>query len=280
MKDIDPYSLAERAATVLADETGIVDHDVALVLGSGWASAIDEIGDISAEVEMDTLPGFPEPTVLGHRNLIRSLKVNEKNVLVLGGRAHLYEGHSVDTVVHGVRVAIASGCKMIILTNAAGGLNPEWPVGQPVLISDQLNLMGQSPMVGPAPPDGKAIRFVDLTEAYSARLRQLAQEVDPTLPQGVYAGLLGGALYTSIEIGLSFSAYVDRTIAVLTVGDVMQGLFKSFVFALIITLVGASNGFSVTGGAEGVGKATTRSVVLSISFIVIADMIFTYFLNR
>ncbi len=200
MKDIDPYSLAERAATVLADETGIVDHDVALVLGSGWASAIDEIGDISAEVEMDTLPGFPEPTVLGHRNLIRSLKVNQKNVLVLGGRAHLYEGHSVDTVVHGVRVAIASGCKMIILTNAAGGLNPEWPVGQPVLISDQLNLMGQSPMVGPAPPDGKAIRFVDLTEAYSARLRQLAQEVDPTLPQGVYAGLLGGAFETPAEI--------------------------------------------------------------------------------
>lgn len=200
MKDLDPYSLAEKASTVLADETGIADHDVALVLGSGWASAIDEIGDISAEVEMDTLPGFPEPTVLGHRNLIRSLKVNEKNVLVLGGRAHLYEGHPVDTVVHGVRVAIASGCKDIILTNAAGGLNPEWPVGQPVLISDQLNLMGQSPMVGPAPPEGKAIRFVDLTEAYSERLRQLAQEVDPTLPQGVYAGLLGGAFETPAEI--------------------------------------------------------------------------------
>tara|TARA_B110000014_G_scaffold99968_1_gene68680 strand:+ start:322 stop:1146 length:825 start_codon:yes stop_codon:yes gene_type:complete len=94
------------------------------------------------------------------------------------------------------------------------------------------------------------------------------------------AGLLGGALYTGVEIGLSFSAYVDRTIAALTAGDIMQGLFKSLIFALIITLVGASNGFSVTGGAEGVGKATTRSVVLSISFIVIADMIFTYFLNR
>ena len=94
------------------------------------------------------------------------------------------------------------------------------------------------------------------------------------------AGLLGGALYTGVEIGLSFNAYIDRTVAVLMVGDVMQGLFKSLIFALIITLVGTSNGFSVTGGAEGVGKATTRSVVLSISFIVIADMIFTYFLNR
>ena len=200
MTDFDPYALAEKASTVLADKTGIAEHHIALVLGSGWASAIDEIGEISAEVEMATLPGFPEPTVLGHRNLIRSLKVREKNVLVLGGRAHLYEGHPVDTVVHGVRVAVASGCKTIILTNAAGGLNPEWSVGQPVLISDQLNLMGQSPMVGPAPPEGKAIRFVDLTEAYSARLRELAQEVDPTLPQGVYAGLLGGAFETPAEI--------------------------------------------------------------------------------
>lgn len=94
------------------------------------------------------------------------------------------------------------------------------------------------------------------------------------------AGLLGGAVYTSIEIGLSFDAYVDRTISALVVADVMQGLFKSLVFALIITMVGVCNGFSVTGGAEGVGKATTRSVVLSISYIVIADMIFTYFLNR
>ena len=94
------------------------------------------------------------------------------------------------------------------------------------------------------------------------------------------AALLGGALYTGIEIGLSFSAYTDRTLAALMVSDVMQGLFKSLIFALIITLVGASNGFSVSGGAEGVGKATTRSVVLSISLIVIADMVFTYFLNR
>ena len=81
MTDLDPYSLAEEASAVLIDKTSIANHDIALVLGSGWASAIDEIGDISAEVEMATLPGFPEPTVLGHRNLIRSLKVKDKNIL-------------------------------------------------------------------------------------------------------------------------------------------------------------------------------------------------------
>lgn len=94
------------------------------------------------------------------------------------------------------------------------------------------------------------------------------------------AGLLGGAVYTSVDLGLSYQAYLDRTLAALTVDDLAQGLVKSVVFAIIITLIGVSNGFQVSGGAEGVGRMTTRAVVLSISFIVIADMIFTYFLNR
>ena len=94
------------------------------------------------------------------------------------------------------------------------------------------------------------------------------------------AGMLGGAVYSALELGMSYSAYWDRSIEVLEVDDVMQGLIKSGVFAAIIAMVGVTNGFSVTGGAEGVGRATTRAVVLSISYIVIADMIFTYFLNR
>lgn len=94
------------------------------------------------------------------------------------------------------------------------------------------------------------------------------------------SGMLGGAVFCNLELGLSYSAYIDRSIEVLVVDDVVQGLTKSLVFALIITVVGISNGFSVTGGAEGVGRATTRSVVMAISYIVIADMVFTYFLNR
>ena len=94
------------------------------------------------------------------------------------------------------------------------------------------------------------------------------------------AGIIGGALYCALELGLGYSAYADRTIEVLVTDDVMQGLIKSTVFATIIALIGVTNGFAVTGGAEGVGRATTRAVVLSISYIVIADMLFTYFLNR
>ena len=95
-----------------------------------------------------------------------------------------------------------------------------------------------------------------------------------------FAALLGGALFCNLELGLSYAAYWDQGTSFITANDVLQGLSKSVVFAIIIALVGVTNGFMVTGGAEGVGKSTTRAVVLSISYIVIADMLFTYFLNR
>lgn len=97
---------------------------------------------------------------------------------------------------------------------------------------------------------------------------------------GDVMGLLGGAIFTGIELQLPLSVYFERTYDVLVVNDVMQGLIKSVIFAVIITAVGLSNGFQVRGGAEGVGRSTTRSVVMAISLIVIADMIFTYFMNR
>jgi len=95
-----------------------------------------------------------------------------------------------------------------------------------------------------------------------------------------FAALFGGAVFCRLELGLSFAAYWDQGTAFITSDDVMQGLAKSVVFGVIIALVGVSNGFMVRGGAEGVGRSTTRAVVLSISYIVVADMAFTYFLNR
>lgn len=103
----------------------------------------------------------------------------------------------------------------------------------------------------------------------------------PTLTiLGDFMGLLGGAIFSSLELQISMAVYADRTLEVLSVDDIRQGLVKSVVFGAIIVIVGVSNGFQVRGGAEGVGRVTTRSVVLSISLIVLSDMIFTYFLNR
>lgn len=196
----DPYLTAARAAAVVAARTGKPTHDVAIVLGSGWAGAADRIGTVDAEVELSTVPGFPAPTVQGHRDQLRSLSVDDMSVLVFGGRAHLYEGHDAATVVHGVRTAAASGCSTVILTNAAGSLRPEWPVGQLVVLEDHLNLTGASPMVGPEPPAGHPARFCDLTDAYSPRLRSAAFASTPELASGVYAGLLGGNYETPAEI--------------------------------------------------------------------------------
>ena len=196
----DPFALADDAARVLAARTGVESHDVAVVLGSGWAAAADQLGEVVADVALGSLPGFPAPKVSGHRNVARSVRIGGRSTLVLGGRSHLYEGHPAATVVHGVRTAIAAGCRVVVLTNAAGGLNRDWSPGQPVLISDQLNLTGTSSMAGDAPPDDKPGRFCDMSNAYTPRLRDLAHDVDPDLPEGVYAGMFGGAYETPAEI--------------------------------------------------------------------------------
>lgn len=196
----EPFLLAEEAAEALRATMPEANPEVALVLGSGWANAALELGELISEVKMTDLPGFPEPKVHGHSGMIRALRIAGKDVLVLAGRAHLYEGHSPHTVVHAVRTAYMAGASTIILTNAAGSLNTDWQPGTPVLLRDQLNMTGTTAMYGDDPPAKFNGRFCDLTDAYSPRLRDIAKEVDPSLSEGVYAGLLGGAYETPAEI--------------------------------------------------------------------------------
>ena len=196
----DAYAAAQASATKLAEITGQASHDVAVVLGSGWLPAADALGHTAAEFPLSALGGFAQPTVAGHAPVARSVLVGPLRVLVYLGRTHLYEGHPVDAVVHGVRTAAAAGCRVIILTNASGGINESYQVGQPVLLRDHLNLTGRSPMTGPEPPAGFASRFVDLTDLYSSRLRALARQADPDLAEGVYAALHGPHYETPAEI--------------------------------------------------------------------------------
>lgn len=188
----DPHTSGQAAATAIADRTGVDEHDVAVVLGSGWAPAVAELGDPVGVVDMADLPGFTPPTAAGHGGQVLSVRIGNHRVLVLVGRIHAYEGHDLAHVVHPVRTAVATGVRTVVLTNAAGGLRPEYTVGQPVLISDHLNLTARSPLVGP--------QFVDLVDAYSPRLRAVAREFDPSLAEGVYAGLPGPHYETPAEI--------------------------------------------------------------------------------
>jgi purine-nucleoside phosphorylase len=197
-----PWDLATAAAADLADRTGVARHDVAVVLGSGWTPAADRLGTVTAQVARHDLPGFPAVGVAGHSSEIRSIEAADgKRVLAFMGRVHAYEGHDLATVVHGVRTAVRAGCATVVLTNAAGGLRADMRPGQPMLISDQLNLTGRSPLTGTNAPDELGLpRFPDMTEAYSARLRGLAQAVDPSLEEGVYAGVNGPQYETPAEI--------------------------------------------------------------------------------
>jgi purine-nucleoside phosphorylase len=185
-------ALAAQAAEQLADFTGVPRHDVAVVLGSGWGRAADLLGTSLSELPMTDLPGFAKPSVEGHVGRIRSVSIDGRRVLVFLGRTHLYEGHGVTAVAHGVRTATAAGCRVVILTNGCGGLRTDWAPGTPVLISDHINLTGRSPLVGP--------RFVDLTDLYSRRLRDLCRSIDPSLEEGVYAQLPGPHYETPAEI--------------------------------------------------------------------------------
>ena len=187
-----PAHTAQEAAAELARRTGTERHDVAVVLGSGWRPAADVLGTADAELPMAELPGFVAPSAVGHGGTVRSLTIGGRRVLVLLGRTHLYEGHGVEPVVHGIRTAAAAGVSAVVLTNAAGGITEGLSVGQPVLISDHLNLLARSPLVG--------ADFVDLTDAYSPRLRAAARELDPSLVEGVYAGLPGPHFETPAEI--------------------------------------------------------------------------------
>ena len=143
-------------------------------------------------MKFSDLPGFPALSVDGHHGEVRSIRAGRNQVLLFRGRLHLYEGHGVDAVVHYVRVAAAAGCRSVIMTNGSGSLRREWTPGTLVLIGDHLNLSGSTPLIGPT--------FVDLTDAYSARLRRAARLVDSSLEEGVYVQVRGPQFETPAEI--------------------------------------------------------------------------------
>src|SRR5699024_4693768 len=178
----------------LRESTG-ADHDIALVMGSGWLPAADALGESAAELPTADLPGFAAPAVAGHGGTVRSIRFGDRRLLVFLGRTHLYEGRGVRAVVHAVRTAAAAGCHTIVLTNGCGGLNPQWAPGTPVLISHHIKLTGEPPIEG--------ANFVDLTDRYAPRLRALAREVDPTLAEGVYVQLRGPHYEAPAEVRMA-----------------------------------------------------------------------------
>ncbi|ATG51537.1 purine-nucleoside phosphorylase [Brachybacterium vulturis] len=193
----DPYPLAREAAAAIAEASGVPAHDLALVLGSGWSGAADLLGETVWQADATTIPGFRPPAVAGHVGTLRSIRVEGTGAraLVLGARTHFYEGAGVDATVHGVRTAAATGARTMVLTNGCGGIDPAWAPGTPVLIRDQINFTGATPLSG--------ANFVDLTDLYTPALRALALEVDAGLDEGVYMQFSGPSYETPAEVQMA-----------------------------------------------------------------------------
>ena len=192
----NPHDQAAAAAQFLSSTLGVDQIDLALVLGSGWAQASEGVGDVLDECPLDELPGFSAPVVAGHGGAVRALRLPSGRIAALfTGRTHFYEGKGADAVVHGVRTAAAAGATRLVLTNGCGGLDPAWAPGTPVLIADHINLTGATPLHG--------ANFVDLTDAYSPALRDLARTVDPDLDEGVYVQFAGPQYETPAEVRMA-----------------------------------------------------------------------------
>lgn len=193
---VDPKEVAREAAAQIAKKSGVARHDIALTLGSGWAKAADLIGETVAEFPATDITGFSRPAVEGHVGTIRTVRTaSGAHVLIIGARTHFYENHGVRRVVHSVRTAAATGARIMVLTNGAGGLKESWVPGTPVLISDHLNLTASSPLEGAT--------FIDLTDLYSTRLRDLARTVKPDLDEGVYVQFRGPHYETPAEVQMA-----------------------------------------------------------------------------
>jgi purine-nucleoside phosphorylase len=191
-----PFSLAKDAASVIQKLSGVEAHDVALTLGSGWAKAADLLGETVAEIPASDVPGFHASGIPGHTGTIRSIRLeNGSHALVLGARTHFYEDKGVRAVVHSVRTAAACGAKVMVLTNGAGGIRESWKPGTPVLISDHINLTASSPLEGAT--------FIDLTDLYSKRLRDVARSIDSSLDEGVYVQFRGPHYETPAEVQMA-----------------------------------------------------------------------------
>ncbi len=177
-------------------------NKVGIVLGSGLGAFADTLDD-RTETPYSRISGWPASTAAGHAGKLVEGRIHDTDVLVMAGRAHLYEGYTAQQSVFGVRELARRGVRSLVLTNAAGGINLSYHPGQLVLISDHINLLGANPLTGPN-DDSLGPRFPDMSEAYSGEYREIAKTAGAAmgvaLEEGVYAAVPGPSYETPAEI--------------------------------------------------------------------------------
>ena len=201
MADGSTFDRVDAAVAAIRSGCGSLPR-TAIVLGSGLGDVANSLTDATA-IPYEDLPHWPVSKVVGHAGRLVVGTIAGKRVAALAGRAHVYEGHSLETVVFAARVMGRLGVTQIVLTNAAGGINTGFAQGALMIIDDHINLMGTNPLVGPN-DDRLGPRFPDMTEVYSKRLRALADSAAKargvTVTHGVYVALHGPSYETPAEI--------------------------------------------------------------------------------
>ncbi|MBA2942206.1 purine-nucleoside phosphorylase [Paenibacillus sp. CGMCC 1.16610] len=221
MSETSMIQKIQEAAAFISNETKIKPQ-IGLILGSGLGVLADLI-EQPIVVDYSRIPHFPVSTVEGHAGELVVGTIKGKQVLVMKGRFHAYEGYGAETVSFPVRVMKELGVETLIVTNAAGGINESYQVGDLMVISDHLNLTYRNPLIGPN-DSALGVRFPDMSEAYSKRLRKLAHDVaasqDFKLQEGVYVGLLGPNYETPAEIRM-FRTLGGDSVGMSTVPEVI-----------------------------------------------------------
>jgi purine-nucleoside phosphorylase len=215
MGEKDELRKINESSEFLKDFFG-VSPKTAIILGSGLGPYADEF-EVLKSIEYSEIPNFEKARVKGHDGVLQLGKLKSQDsdpVVIMKGRYHYYEGYDLKTVVFPVRVMKFLGVKSLIVTNASGGLNPDFQPGELMLITDHINLMSDSPLCGENTLEFGP-RFPDMTEAYDKELRTLAlgaaKKTNSTLHQGVYAGMKGPAYETPAEVRMLRTIGADAT---------------------------------------------------------------------
>ena len=264
---------ASRAATAIRNRADL-NPTIGIILGSGLGGLARKIGD-AVRIPFVDIPGFPEATVVGHEGAVIVGTFGGRDVVALSGRFHVYEGHPAALAAFPVRVFRALGARDLFVSNAAGGISPRLAVGDLMMISDHLNLMGTNPLVGDL-QEGD-IRFPDMTDAYDPGLRRVlrttAEKLGITLREGVYAGVLGPSYETPAEVKMLRMLGADA-VGMSTVPEVIVAR------ALRMRVAGVS---CITNAAAGVtGAALSHAEVLETTSRVSAafEALVTEFVER
>lgn len=237
----------EKTVDYIKSKIGDFKPEIAIVLGSGLGELADEYCEI--KLAYSEIPGFPVSTVKGHNGNLVFAKVNGKNVMMMQGRFHFYEGHSMQAVTYPIKIMKKLGVETILITNAAGGVNPYFKPSSLMIIKDHINFMGTNPLIGPN-DDTLGERFPDMSEVYTKSLREIAHTCSKNLnipvEEGIYIALTGPTYETPAEVNMVRTLGADA-VGMSTVPEAIVASYLKMKVLGISCICNSAAGISTVG---------------------------------